>query len=288
MHWWSVAALYFLVLGGGAARADEGVIEFSDKAPPPTEAENTETRIWEARVKVTADAVSRLATALRATLRARDAAHAAGALTAQQLADLAVSRDAFMAASDQLVDQDQDWGLFSGLLLYKLNLEAMAEFVPAALSFANALAALPPGPAVEEFRDGPQRRRGPGAAGRTTDLLIGENALLNYGLLHYPHLGTTQLLGCADVNAVSQAFRCAPADASGTTGDAGWAFGPVALEEFCRTRNTAIDGGRLWVARTALDWSVVIEALDNAVLWDHEQVEGAVRNDVLTKAAFGC
>ena len=286
MYWWSVAALYFLVLSSSATRADEGVIEFSDKAPPPTEAENTETRVWEARVKVTADAVSRLATALRATLRARDAARAAGALTTQQLAGLAASRDAFMAASDQLVDQDLVLG--SQLLLYKLNLEAMAEFVPAALSFAAALAALPPGPTVEDSEmvlsiGGVLER-----LSRTTDLLIGENALLNDGLLHHPHLGTTQLLGCADVNAVSQAFRCAPADATGTIGDAGWAFGPVALEEFCRTKSSAIDGGRLWVARTALDQSVVIEALDNAVLWDHEQVEGAVRNDVLTKAAFGC
>lgn len=266
--------------------ADEGVIDFSDHAPPPTPEQIARTKVYEERAKATSGMVVRLSAAVRASLLLRAASQRVGNPTPAQASGLGPQRDAFVTAADKLVaskltndaSSDGPAGETPPPLKwesYRLSVDEVPAYVAAALTYAGALNALPPGPDLgfpvldQAVNDTFWK------LSIATDLLIGENAILNDRLEHWPHVGATSLISCADVNAASNDFRCASAEASGTVGDGNWGFGPVDLGKFCLTVDTSINDGRVWVRRDALDSAII-----------RQWLEGAVLGDVMTSSAL--
>lgn len=278
------------VVAPRAAYADGGVIEFSDEAPPPNDADQKQTAAWKARADKIVDLLTRMSDLLSMAKAIGVAADAAVPTAGIDGTALTAATQSFAAARSALFSQ-ADADAFDPATFYRGDVPAhgtmwsvhddqFAGFVAAGLGLQAALAAAAGGADPEALSGArAQATGGQDDIGKVFDTLLAEQAVLNKALRYYPNNTAGQApLACDFVNHTSRIFVCVPKGASGAAGDSSWAMGQVDLGQYC-----IADGGQPYVVDEATGLTLRIRRDFNAVVPPLQIIDARVNNPVYSK-----
>ncbi|MBY8825536.1 hypothetical protein [Sphingomonas colocasiae] len=199
---WRAAFVFAMLsagLGSASAQPQSGVIEFSDKAPPPSEQDKQEAKTFGDRAAVLAEQIQRMTAAILVTDQILSAL--AGNLESTDRAG-PIEWTMWRSAGNAVL-------IFSGdQPSWTFKADAVADYIGASLTLVATISQTPSsfrthelGVAVAGMKD---------SLSLAFDELVAEHGLLNAQLRNYPFsvLTSQAPLNCSTINRYSRDFRC--------------------------------------------------------------------------------
>lgn len=226
------AILSFMALSVATGSAQEGVIEFSDVAPPPTEQEKAAAKETSDRAAILSNWIQTFSSALNATLLLRDTV--AKLPPAAQATPASVQLTAALAALRSTLDKTVVEDTGSGSSVWKIDQTQAQNLVGETIQVAQRIA-----------------QESSAAGGAVTsaatlqidrlsyifDAMVAEHAILNRKLRYYPYaaLASQSPVSCQTVNAYSRDFKCLHKDHASAPDSSQWklAAQPFNVADYC-------------------------------------------------------